>query len=221
MTLDPATILALLALGGWVASDATGFGQFMVSRPFVAASVAGWIAGDAVAGVTVGVVLEAFHLAVLPVGAARYPEGGPPAVVAGALYAASGQLPSTLLMCTVFALAWDWIAGESVRIQRQINVRIVVPKDGDEAAPLQRRHLTALLLDVLRGVLLVGVGLLLLGALLKLSLPQWRLAQPLAALAVAAATAGLLASALRLFSGRARFFVAGAVMGLLLLWARL
>src|SRR5690606_39516372 len=93
----PADALWLLLLGGWMAVDGTSVGQFMVSRPLVAASLAGWIVGDPAAGLTVGVILELFHLAVLPVGAARYPEGGPAAVVAGSLYGAASAVPGALL----------------------------------------------------------------------------------------------------------------------------
>ena len=75
---DAGLYLLLVAWGGLVAVDGTSCGQFMISRPFAAATVAGLLAGDALMGATAGVVLEAFHLAVLPVGAARYPEGGPP-----------------------------------------------------------------------------------------------------------------------------------------------
>ena len=53
MTLALAMDLVWLSLlGGWVATDSTSFAQFMVSRPLVAASLAGWIVGDPVSSTT-------------------------------------------------------------------------------------------------------------------------------------------------------------------------
>lgn len=218
MTLELGAILGLLALGGWVAADSTSVGQFMVSRPFVAAALAGWIAGDPAGGMVIGVILEAFHLVVLPVGAARYPEGGPPGVVSGALFAVAPPLPSTLLICVVFALAWEWVAGESVRVMRQMNVRLVVQVSEEHPVPLQSRHLMAMLLDAIRGVVLVAAGLPLLALLLGLSMMEWRVDERIATLAVGAALVGLLASCLRFFPGRTRYFLVGAGTGLLFLW---
>src|SRR5690606_15616708 len=100
----PVTTVWLLLLGGWMAVDGTSVGQIMVSRPLVAATLAGWVVGDPLAGLTAGVLLELFHLAVLPVGAARYPEGGPASVLAGSLYALSESVPGALLVTVAFAL---------------------------------------------------------------------------------------------------------------------
>lgn len=211
---DPALFLLLALLGGWVAVDGTSWGQFMISRPFVAATLAGWAVGNAPAGMTIGIVLEAFHLTVLPVGAARYPEGGPPAVVAGALFATSDLSYATLLILVVLGLGWEWVAGRSVRYLRIVNIRVV---HGDgfgaprPAAALERRHLGALLLDFARGVLLVAAGFVLQGAVLALVAPLWSLDERLGALVVLATVAGLLASSFRLFPGRRGLFVAGAL----------
>ncbi len=77
--------IALLLLGAWVALDAAAVGQFMVSRPLVAATLAGALAGDPWMGALVGAILELLHLAHIPAGGARLPEPGPGAVVAGAV----------------------------------------------------------------------------------------------------------------------------------------
>ncbi|HET7464464.1 MAG TPA: PTS sugar transporter subunit IIC, partial [Longimicrobium sp.] len=73
MTLTLAETVAVTLIGGLVALDGTSVGQFMVSRPFIAAALGGLAVGRPAEGVAAGVVLEARHLAVLPVGAARYP----------------------------------------------------------------------------------------------------------------------------------------------------
>jgi mannose/fructose/N-acetylgalactosamine-specific phosphotransferase system component IIC len=219
---DPGTALWLVLLGGWMAVDGTSCGQFMVSRPLVAATLAGWVVGDPLAGLRAGIVLELFHLAVLPVGAARYPEGGPAAVVAGSLYAASAAtVPGALLMSVTFALVWEWVGGESLRVMRQLNVRLIAgPEEHSGVGQLQRRHLAAILLDFVRGMLVVGVGLIFLSTLLIVSAQHWSLDPQVAGLAVSAATVGLLAATLGVFGGRGRLFVVGMAAGLLFVLVR-
>jgi mannose/fructose/N-acetylgalactosamine-specific phosphotransferase system component IIC len=218
---DPAAAVWLVLLGGWMAVDGTSVGQFMVSRPLVAATLAGWVVGHPLAGLTVGVVLELFHLAVLPVGAARYPEGGPAAVVAGSLYSAADAVPGALLMAVSFALAWEWIGGETLRVMRQINVRVVAGPSGSERVDhLQLRHFAAILLDFFRGMLVVGTGLLCLSTLLVVSASHWSLDPEVAHIAVAASAAGLLAATLGIFPGRRRIFLVGMAVGLVFVLAR-
>lgn len=217
---EPGLLLWLSLLGGWIAVDGTGAGQFMLSRPLVAAALAGWVAGDPVAGTMVGIVLEAFHLSVLPVGAARYPEGGPPAVVAGGAFALSTQLPSALLTVVVFALLWEWTSGLSVRALRQFNVRLAARAGEALVSTVERRHLTAVLVDFVRGVLLVAVGTAVLSALLLAVELGWGGGERVPQLVLTAAVVGLLASSVHIFPRRRALFVAGAAAGVLLLLAR-
>lgn len=218
---DPTTFTWLLLLGGWMAIDGTSFGQFMVSRPFVAATLAGWVVGDPMAGLAVGLVLELFHLAVLPVGAARYPEGGPAAVVGGAMYAAAQAVPGALLVAVVFSLAWEWLGGATMRVMRQINVRLVADITGAEGAGvLQRHHLAAVLLDFVRGMLVVGSGLVCLGGLLTVSARHWSLHAEISQMAISASVVGLFAATLGVFRGRTRMFVMGLAAGLVFVLVR-
>ena len=234
---EPLLLLALALLGGAVALDGTSVGQFMVSRPLVAATLGGLAAGRPAEGILVGVALEALHLAVLPVGAATYPEAGPPAVAAGALFALTAQsyYASTgfstaegpyaaLLLIVLFTLGWEWVGGRTVVALRHYNARFdgVEPGGTLEPAALERRHWTPVALDFARGTFLTVAAVVLLGALLgaletRLMAfpPRW------AALAVGAAIAAGTASGLRLF-GRARwpFFAAGAALGALWLFVR-
>lgn len=218
---DALTLLWLALLGGWVAADGTSVGQVMVSRPLVASTLAGWLAGDPAAGAAVGVLLEAFHLAVLPVGAARYPEGGPPAVVAGAAVALHGGAASTVLTAVTFALAWQWVSGVSVRYLRQFNVGLVTRVTPGDLAQLQRRHLLAVASDFGRGVLLVLLGGVVLGGMLEIKQLWWGAGERFPLLVLGAALAGLMASSARLLGTRTAWFVAGAAGGLLLLLLRL
>ena len=218
---DPGTALWLVLLGGWMAVDGTSVGQFMVSRPLVAATLAGWVVGDPASGLVAGVVLELFHLAVLPVGAARFPEAGPAAVVAGSLYAAAQGVPGALLMTVSFALAWEWVGGETLRVMRQINVRLVAGTGGGEGhRHVQLRHLAAIGLDFFRGMLIVAVGLLSLSTLLVVSADHWSLDPEVARLAVASVSVGLLAATFGIFPGRAKMFAVGIAAGLLFVLVR-
>lgn len=207
-------LLLLCLLGGWVAADATSFGQFMVSRPFVAATLAGLIVGNPVAGAAVGVMLEAFHLGVLPVGAARYPEAGPPAVAAGAVYAAGQPTAGVLLMVVGFALVWEWLSGHTLHQLRQFNVGFVAGRLGERAGELERRHVAAIGLDYLRGMALVAVGTTVLAMAVGLLAPLWGLDERVTRVLIVAMLAGLIASSFRLFGGRIPWFVFGVAGGI-------
>ncbi len=217
-TLDPGGLIVLMLVGGLVAIDGTSVAQLMISRPFVAATLGGLFAGDPVQGAMMGVVLEAFHLGVLPVGAAKYPEGGPAALAAGAVYAESVAAPSTLLVLVLFALLLEWIGGQSVQLVRRVNVRIVPPRSGAgwTATDLERRHLLAILLDYSRGVVLTGLGVLALGLVLDHIVPLWGLGDEIAEAALWAIVAGMIASTVRMLGSRFWFVVAGAAAALIL-----
>ncbi|HWV56262.1 MAG TPA: PTS sugar transporter subunit IIC, partial [Longimicrobiales bacterium] len=77
----------LLVLGGFIGLDATSAPQLMISRPIVAATLSGLAFGHPAEGMLLGVILEAFSLVILPVGAAKYPESGTAAAAAAAAYA--------------------------------------------------------------------------------------------------------------------------------------
>lgn len=219
---DPGTYLALVVLGGLVAIDGTGCGQFMVSRPLVAATLGGLVVGEPAAGAAIGLILEAFHLTVLPVGAASYPEGGASAVAAGAVFGLSGGGVPAIVTAVLFFLVWSRVAGETVRLMRRGNMRwasrdvIRSPGLGD----LQRRHLAALATDFARGMLLVAVGTAVLILMLGLARGSWGVGERVPQLVVDAAVAGLLASVLRLLGGRPTAFVIGAAGGIALLLVR-
>lgn len=78
--LTPATLAGLAGWGTVVGLDLVSVPQAMLSRPLVAGAVAGLLLGDAESGLRLGVVMELFALDVLPVGASRYPDYGPPTV---------------------------------------------------------------------------------------------------------------------------------------------
>lgn len=80
MTESPLALALLLAWGTLVGMDLVSVPQAMFARPIVAGGVAGVILGDAEAGLRLGALIELFALDVLPIGASRYPDYGPPTV---------------------------------------------------------------------------------------------------------------------------------------------
>jgi mannose/fructose/N-acetylgalactosamine-specific phosphotransferase system component IIC len=170
-------LLALALLGGLLALDGTSVGQFMLSRPLVASTLAGWLVGSPLAGFTVGTLLELYLLVSFPVGGSRFPEGGPAAVV-GAAVAASSQEPGALAVGVGLGLVWGQVAGFSVSALRSINTRLVPDPAGAYVtrATLVRGHLAAVSLDFLRGVVVTFVGLLL-GRVLIRAAPLWPLTE--------------------------------------------
>lgn len=225
MIVSAAQAALVTALGGLVALDGTSVGQLMLSRPFVAAALGGLVVGAPVQGVVAGVLLEALHLAVLPVGAALYPEGGPAGVAAGAVFAASQHPPvatsGTLLVCVLAALGLEWIGGKSVQAMRQFNVRFAgAPPEGLTPGALGRRHGAAIAVDFARGALLALAGVLALQALLG-AVDFSGFPEPAVSTVLRVAAVAGLASALRLFGrGNYPFFLAGAAAGAVVAWLR-
>jgi hypothetical protein len=136
---------ALILLGGVVALDATAFGQIMLSRPFVAATLAGALVGMPLEGALVGGALETLSLSILPVGAARYPDTGTAAVAAVGVLGLSDAAPvaPALLLVIVYGLAWQRLAGLSVILGRRVNERLVragMPGKKRMDAMIEHRH---------------------------------------------------------------------------------
>lgn len=153
-------IITLVLLGGLVALDGTSVGQWMVSRPLVAATLTGWILGDPMLGLMVGGLLELFYLVVVPTGGALFPEGGPASVVA---VAAAVVVPGSggVALAMLLGLAWGQIGGVSIVLLRQINVRLAPAPDRGAvtASAVTRAHLLGILIDFTRGCTLTLVGL--------------------------------------------------------------
>lgn len=213
-------LLLLSALGGLLGLDQTSVGQTMVSRPLVAATLAGAVLGEPATGAAVGVVLELFHLVVLPVGGARFPEPGP-AACGGASAAVALPGPEGLAAGVALGLVWAHLGGATVTLLRKWNGRRVPDPTADRvtAAAVRRGHWGAISVDFVRGAAVAGTG----AAVGLLVVPAWSGGWPLDA----RATAGLLATAaafpvgafLRMFGGwrRHRWIVAGgAAVGLAL-----
>ncbi|HEU4564586.1 MAG TPA: PTS sugar transporter subunit IIC [Gemmatimonadaceae bacterium] len=226
--MDAVFLLPLALLGAVVGLDVVSFPQAMVSRPIVAATLAGAMTGSVVRGLLLGAILELFALEMLAVGASRYPEWGSASVVGGALYS-SGVLASpdggALVVAVAAALITAWLGGWSMYLHRKVNgyfARRSLPRlDRGSSGAVIGLQLTGLTLDLVRGGLLTLLVLLVSIPLGQLVARHWGLdAQTTRAVVLAVATAAAGGAAWRLFhgTGGARWwFVGGLTAGIALL----
>lgn len=171
--MTPLALVALIAWGTIVAVDLVSAPQGLFSRPLVAATVAGAIAGDVMAGLLAGAVLELYALEVLPIGASRYPDYGPAAVAAGA---AAAWIPQAmpLAVAGMVALPLAMVGGWSLLGHRRRNARSIRAcleriNAGDELAIWEVQR-NGLLGDATRGAILSVIGL---AAVWAVSLLPW------------------------------------------------
>lgn len=219
--LDPLTLVLLLAWGTFVALDLVSVPQAMYARPLVAGTVAGILAGDVMAGLQLGVLLELFALDVLPVGAARYPDHGP-ATVAAVAAAAGAPWPERLGTAVLLAMLLAVLGGWSLQRLRHLNAqalhrRAAALAAGSEAG-IRALQWGGLGRDAIRGALLTALGLA--GALLLRAFPPLtpRLQGLLAAAAIGCALAAVAGGAARSAGRGPRLYwlIAGFAAGLLI-----
>lgn len=174
------SLLPLAVLGALLGLDTVSFPQAMLSRPLVAATLGGALAGSAAHGLLAGVALELIALETLPFGASRYPEWGSASALGGALCAASVAPPAGALALAIgAAVATAWVGGWSMVKVRQVNARMAARlRTGLDAGArgsvigLQVRGLTA---DLTRGFVLTLVAGAVFTPLARASLALWSL----------------------------------------------
>jgi len=223
-------VLPIAMLGGVLGLDVVSFPQAMISRPLVAATVAGALLGEPLAGLLIGVALELIALETLPFGASRYPEWGSASVVGAAIFATnrSTHFAGAMSMGVVAALATTWVGGWTMVKLRQWNaVWAARKREALEAGArgavisLQLMGMTA---DLARGVLLTAIGYALLAPLATWCLARWSIdAQVSRAIVVAAAASVAGGAAWKLFhstAGARWLFVGGLAVGLFFLFVR-
>ena len=170
--------LPIAMLGGLLGLDVVSFPQAMVSRPIVAATLAGAFIGHPEAGLLIGVVLELIALDTLPFGASRYPEWGSAAVVGGALFAAQppgmpGALPASLLAALLTASISGW---SMVVLRRFIATRLERTRDSIETGSrnaLLSLHLSGMTMDLVRGALVTTLGMMVFSSLVRAIVAIW------------------------------------------------
>jgi len=150
----------------------------MVSRPIVAATLAGAFIGNPPAGLLIGVVLEMIALDTLPFGASRYPEWGSAGVVGGALFAAQpptmpGALPASLLAALLTASISGW---SMVVLRRLIASRLERTRDRMEEGSrdaLLSLHISGMSMDLLRGGLVTITAMMIFAPLVRAIVAVW------------------------------------------------
>ncbi|MBI1808447.1 MAG: PTS sugar transporter subunit IIC [Gemmatimonadetes bacterium] len=157
-------LLPLTLLGAVLGLDVVSFPQAMVSRPIVAATLAGALVGAPLRGLICGVTLELFALETLPFGASRYPEWGSASVVGGAIFAVQDEATAGAMAISVFcALVTASIGGWSMIEHRKLlgryagGMREYLARGSSTA--VTRLQLRGLTFDLLRGGLLTFVAL--------------------------------------------------------------
>ena len=173
-----AQALPIALLGALLGLDVVSFPQAMISRPIVAATLAGSFIGYPQAGLLIGVVLELIALDTLPFGASRYPEWGSAGVVGGALFAAQppgmpGALPASLLAALLTASVSGW---SMVTLRRIIAGRLERTRDSIEGGSrdaLFSLHLSGMTMDMLRAALVTMVGMIIFSPLVRAIVAVW------------------------------------------------
>jgi len=221
--------LPIALLGALLGLDVVSFPQAMISRPIVAATVAGAFIGNPPAGLTIGVVLEMIALDTLPFGASRYPEWGSAGVVGGSLFASQptgmpGALPASLLAALLTASISGW---SMVVLRRLIAARLERTRDSLEAGSreaLLSLHLSGMSLDLLRAGLVTIIAMMIFAPLVKAIVNVWgseSAASHAVVVVIAATVAG--AALWKVFHSVRRvfwFFLAGVLVWAVLLVTR-
>ena len=222
-------LIPLALLGGVLGLDVVSFPQAMVSRPLVAATLAGALIGQSAGGLLLGAALELIALETLPFGASRSPEWGSASVVGGAIFASHPSHPAgAMTLATLSALATTWIGGWTMVKLRQRNaVWAGHRRDALEAGArgaVVSLQLTGMTADFLRGALLTTLAYALLAPLSTACISLWSVDARVSRCVIvglAASVAG--GAAWKLFhstAGARWFFIGGLGLGLFMLFLR-
>lgn len=211
-------MLALSALGGVLALDATSFGQFMISRPLVAAALAGGLLGEPGLGIQVGTILELFYLSEMPSGGFRVPELGPASVVAVAL-ASTVSGPAGLAFGITAGLLVSELGGLTVKAQRRLNMTLTANVEATRINPLRLSavHLLAMSLDFVRGGVVTVVGVSVGTQAIGIVADGWMLSSESTMAIIVVAASIHLGALLRRFGGwrtRHAVFLIGLIAGI-------
>ena len=222
-------LLPISILAGVVGLDVVSFPQAMISRPIVAATVAGAFLGAPVAGLVCGAALECLALESLPVGASRYPEWGSASVVAGAVAAQGVQggalpHPGAFAVAVAVGIVTAWLGGLSMVKLRQIIAAFARARLGQLAAGnrntvigLQVFGMTA---DLVRGTLIGALAYLPAALFAAWAESRWSVREDISRAYVVTAVAAVAATAVwkdfHAISGTRRLFLASLAAGTVL-----
>ena len=222
-------VLPMAILGALLGLDVVSFPQAMISRPIVAATLAGAFIGHAAAGLFAGAALELIALETLPFGASRYPEWGSASVVGGAIFASQPNgRAGALAVAVLAALATAWIGGWTMHVHRTMIAlwakRLRKGLDSGSYRTVVGLQIFGLTMDLGRGLVLTGLALLAFHPIVRASLATWSVDAGISRAVVSAMCAVVGgAAAWKLFNtfGGARWiFIGGVIIGLALVAIR-
>ena len=223
------SLLPIGLLGAVLGLDTVSFPQAMLSRPLIAATFGGALAGSPLSGLLLGAALELIALETLPFGASRYPEWGSASVVGGALFASEPAHPAgAMAMAMVAALSTAWVGGWTMVKHRQLNAHWAARSRGALDAGARGTviglQLTGMTVDLIRGFLLTIVAWAAFMPLTQAALALWSVdARVTRAITVGVATSVAVGAVWKLFHGSlpARWlFAAGLGIGVTVLAVR-
>lgn len=165
LAVDPLQLIPLAVLGAVLGLDVVSFPQAMISRPIVAATLAGALLGHPERGLLMGVCLEFFALESLPFGASRYPEWGSASVVGGSLFAMTpDNVPAAMTVSALAALVTASVGGNSMVWMRRFLARVAKHYQGalneGSGRAIIGLQLAGMTCDLLRGFAVAFGGLL-------------------------------------------------------------
>ena len=216
-------LLPIALLGGLLGLDVVSFPQAMISRPLVAATLAGALVGHTLSGLLIGAALELIALDTLPFGASRYPEWGSAAVVGGAIFGThSTHPPGALEMSMVAALTTAWVGGWTMVKLRERNAQWAAARrsalDAGARGAVVQLQLLCMTADFLRGAALAALSYALFAPLTRATIQVWSTDARLSRAVVVTVAASVAASAAwKIFhsvSGARWLFLGGLTIGL-------
>jgi len=167
--LDTHLVLAVVGialLGGLIGLDRTAAGQFMVSEPIVAGPLTGWLLGDPIAGIIIGVILELVWVLDMPIGAFVPADATISAVSATAIAAlgstGSAPLPVigfSILLTAAMVPATMWADGLIRHWNSRLADAVATGAGPDTGRALARAHLSGLPVFFLKSFVLYLVFL--------------------------------------------------------------
>ena len=222
-------LLPIALLGGLLGLDVVSFPQAMISRPLVAATVAGALIGHSLSGLLVGAALELVALDTLPFGASRYPEWGSAAVVGGAIFATHPTHPAGAMeMAIIASLSTAWIGGWTMVKLRERNAYWAAERraalDAGARGTVIELQLLCMSADYLRGALLAAMSYAVFAPLTTLAITTWgtddRISRAVVVTVAASVAAGAAWKIFHSVSGARWFFLGGLAVGLVIMATR-
>jgi PTS system mannose-specific IIC component len=218
---SPEIVIPLLLWGTLVGLDLVSVPQAMISRPLVAGTVAGALAGNVEIGLRIGVLFELFALDVLPVGAVRYPDYGPATVAAVALGLGT-PWELGLGISTALGLVFALLGGWSLQVVRRWNARSIQRRAAalaaGESSAIRWLQYGAIVRDAARGFILTLAGLVVASTIVESVRLDRQTAVALTLVAIGSALAAGVNGAVR-GSGRGarlKWLIAGLGAGILI-----